>query len=268
MFYTEYSFEAGSFRKQYQTTVEEVLEQSVETTKHLVQEHVQPQIVAAETRLNECRERYTTAVQTAIDARISRITENASTMQRVSRDINLVKGLMVLAQERKASIDATLNAIDSGTVDSRPTVLSVPRKEGLIETGSLSPVRDSLQRLGSGKLRYVPPMARFQAQDAHLAEACTAQRADSVPLMEITDSLWESPKGSHRHRDGRSSQWRHRNSAGTGISTGNGSGQFSPRSNFFRNFEKTNRGGRSPGSVHNTGTGRGQNAHRRSGSWN
>lgn len=248
----------------------EASDHSLEAIQGVVQKHIAQQINVAEARLRDYGDRYKHAVQAAIDTRIAHITANASTMQRVLQDVSMVKKLRAAASELQTVVEASLQVNGEVVLVSKDSTGSI--LEGEIYDESLqSPGRgDSLVRVGSGKIRYVPPRSRFQAQDAVLAETLHAERTDSGTLLDLTDTHWESPRSFPTHRrEGQGSHWRNRSLGG-----GGGSGQFSPRSDFFRSFDKAHRGGRSAGSGGSGGSGRGagggrgKNFHKRSESWN
>lgn len=263
--YTVYSFHADSIRNHFETIMLEASDRSLEAIRGLVQKHITQQIDVAEARLRDYGDRYMHAVQAAIDTRITHISANAATMQRVLQDVSILKKLRASAAELQTAVEASLHANGDTTLISKNSTGSILEDE-VYDQSLQSPGRgDSLMRVGSGKLRYVPPRSRFQAQDAVLAETLHVERADSGTLLDLTDTYWESPRSiPTQRREGQGSHWRNRSLGG-----GGGSGQFSPRSDFFRSFDKAHRGGRSGGSGGSgRGGGRGKNFHRRSESWN
>ncbi|GMH36648.1 hypothetical protein BSKO_04521 [Bryopsis sp. KO-2023] len=276
--YTVYTFESDSILEHFEATIREASERSLRAVQGLVKEHITNQVSAAESRLQDYSDRYMQAIQSAIDARIAHVTANASTMQRVLQDLNHIKKLKssLMDIQRVLELDLNPNAeVNSG--DSKECSRSMNSEEcdEVDDVMPPPPAQDTLTRMGSGKLRYVPPRSRFQAQDAILAGTLNTERADSIPLSDMSDSFWESPRSGAHHRSreggGGGHHWRNRSLGG-----GGGSGQFSPRSDFFRSFDRAYRGGKIPGvgrggaaggSGASTGGGRGRNSHRRTGSW-
>lgn len=286
-----YVFNAKAIRAHFESLCQDATDQCFRTVHELIKAQITSQVHDAEGRLHEYCDRYMQAIQIAIDGRATHISAHSGTIHKVQEDLRAIKRFKMAVTELQRLVEsnlrptAALNGKDSTGSNSDNEAVGNGSDEAV---PALLTDAVHLRRQSSGAHRYVPPHSRFQPQDAVVqlmtsghSLSATADRQGSLTMPEVSE-FWEPQNAVTRSISGPGGIL-----PCTDFNPGNGNGNgnapvpnnglqkrehqgwrakqgapFSPKSDFFRSFDKTMaRGGRGGGR-------RSQGKHKRAESWN
>eukprot|EP00210_Caulerpa_lentillifera_P000072 g68.t1 len=276
-----FTFDGGSIREYFEDLIRTVIDETLAALGLLMRRHLSGQIATSEEKLSIFSEMYNSGVDTMIEERTSQIATSAISMKKVIGDLNNLKKMKNRIVELKQEIESGLilgdlvlgqdsSSSSSGVANVKQEAAS-PRLRPLGDEKlpPLSPVQE--------KGKYIPPRSRPLAPQEptaspRLVGLSPSTRAISLPSTELAEmAAMESPGGggeiteeSDRSKILRSTSWNassNNNWAAappvqrsvhhhSGNASPSHSGNFSPRSNFFRGFDKASQSKRGRGNEH------------------
>ena len=265
--YTAYLFDGGSIREFFENIIREITDEAIQQVQASVHRHVSGQIASSEEKVRAFGEIFKQGIESAIEARLLSINTSATSMQRVIEDIDMLKKLKNLAGSLR-------RRLETGLEKGKMSEIEPQEPQPDLEIRVQHPKEEIEGTNDQG--RYVPP--RLRSDMAPTPKLNAGDRTDSFAFSDLSETMIESPKSAQHNRSNGGDNWRIARSSSWGWNswaaqatpphsrsqwaqtppvppregqTNAAAGDnFSPRSNFFRNFQQTPRASRGRGSEH------------------
>lgn len=264
-------FDGGSIREYFEDLIRSVIDEEINGLALLIKRHLSGQIATSEEKLRIFSEMYTSGIEVLIEEKTTQIAISATSMKTVIGDLNNLKKMKNRIIELKTEVESGLILGDLVLGEEPVTKQDLSPRLRPPGEEKLPPLSSPVAEKG----RYIPPRSRLLApQEPSLAPTSPAgltpgARAISLPTAELAElAAAESPRiaeDAEKNRNLRIGSWNSMTNWAaappvqrtvqqqhhhTGNTSPSNSGSFSPRSNFFRGFDKASQSKRGRGNEH------------------